>query len=289
MLQLIARHWRGEFPPLSSFLGVGLLAVPLSIAALRIALLVVDSLEISLAAAARTQLGWFAACLVILAWGAVGIWRSAARMNRRRKWQFRALLASSGVALLPLGIATARTSAELVQIALNQDPLGTAADIGVKGDRIYLEGMLAQGTGRLFEKMLDQHPEIRAVDLTSTGGRVAEARQIARAIKRRRLDTLVRNHCLSACTDVLLAGKRRLSAADASVGFHRITLAGFSSLDEKLASSSTRDEYVAAGLDEKFIDKALATPSSDMWYPTPRELTAAGFLTDVVATDEDAD
>ena len=289
MLRLIARHWRGELPPLTSFLGIGLLAVPLSIAALRIVWLAADSLEGSLATAARTQLAWFVGCLVILAWGGIGIWRSASSQSRPRKWQLRALLVSFGIALLPLGIATGKTSTELVQIALNRDPLGTMANITVEGEHIYLEGVLAQGTGDRFDEVLQEHPKIRTVELTSTGGRIAEAAQIAKAIKRRKLDTFVWDHCLSACTDVLLAGRQRLASTHASIGFHRVTMAGFNSLDEKLASSSTREEYVAAGLDENFIEKALATPSSGMWYPTPSELKTAGFLTDVVTTDEEAD
>jgi len=284
-VHLILRHWRGEYPLLTSICGMGVLAVAFILASLRLVVALAAHADVSLAVFARIQLAIYACCAAVVLWAMVGIWRSA-RTPPKTRWLVRGGLGLVALALIPLEIATARTSGELLQLAMHRDPLGSPAKVSVLGDKIRLEGGIAQGTAERFTRVLEAHPEVDVVELSSFGGRIAEAEYIAAQIRDRELDTMVVDQCLSACTDVMLAGRRRFAAMNADVGFHQPTMAGYNRLDDKLATEDTRDAYLAAGIDPKFVERAFATASSEMWFPSLEEMRAANFVTNVVLVDD---
>lgn len=276
---LIGKHWQGKFPLLTSFLGFGIICVALGIGALRLLSVGVAQFDLSLATWSWVELARYAGCTAILAWAAVGIWRSAAHYSMQQKWIARIILGACAGLLMPIGVSSAKTANELVHLGLNEDPLGPPAAIGFSGSVISLTGPLSEGTADRFVAILNAHPNARRVNLSSIGGRLAEAQAIADEIKKRKLDTFVVDECNSACTDVLLAGVRRAAAVDARIGFHQATMDGYGPLYDKLMSEPGRDRLLSAGIDPKFVERAFATGSSDLWVPSNGELRSAGVLT----------
>lgn len=73
-----------------------------------------------------------------------------------------------------------------------------------------------------------------------------------------------------------MAGHPRTLGPDARLGFHS------SSSPVALYDDDDADynAYLERrGIDPAFIRKADEIPATDMWYPTPAELTAAGVVT----------
>jgi hypothetical protein len=106
-----------------------------------------------------------------------------------------------------------------------------------------------------------------------------EAERMARMIRQRKLDTRVDDYCMSACISLLLAGQLRTAPHTAQVGFHQPSFPGLNARDMRGATEETRRQYIAAGVDPKFLWRALATPAEDIWVPTWDELLAANVLT----------
>lgn len=149
------------------------------------------------------------------------------------------------------------------------------------GTEMELAGGMPDGTVTAVRKMLEDHPGIRVIHLNSEGGEMTEGYRLAQLIRQRRLTTYTAATCSSACTLAFLAGSPRYLAADGWLGFHSAsrTLGGTS-----LASANEvlRQLYDADGLPPDFIDKALATVPSEVWYPSHDELRAAHAVSDIV-------
>ena len=85
------------------------------------------------------------------------------------------------------------------------------------------------------------------------------------------------DHCLSACTYLFLAGVKREVAEDADLGFHQPTALGL--ITGKDIIREMVEYYRSVGPREWFIDRIVATPPDEMWYPTQRELKDGGVST----------
>lgn len=153
----------------------------------------------------------------------------------------------------------------------------------VGGTEMELAGGMPLGTSGAVSKMLNETPGIKVIHLNSSGGRIQEGAWLAKMIKDRHLTTYTSTGCASACTLAFIAGAHRYIAPDALLGFHGVsrTMGGQASWQ---GNEEMRDLYLDAGLPAAFIDKALATPPSDIWYPTHDELLAAHVI-DGEATD----
>src|SRR5262245_59113388 len=99
----------------------------------------------------------------------------------------------------------------------------SAATITRDGDRLTLSGSIGEADAVVFEIQLND--SVRTVALNSTGGYVSEAFAIGRAIRKRRLDTVVPANasCESACALIWSAGRRR--TVDGRLAMHCATTA----------------------------------------------------------------
>jgi hypothetical protein len=68
-------------------------------------------------------------------------------------------------------------------------------------------------------------------------------------------------------------------AYGARMGFHTPTLGGFASKD---VNERIYRELSEAGINRDFLNRALATPSDDMWFPSEQELKTSGFISEMV-------
>ncbi|MET1112474.1 MAG: hypothetical protein ABWX67_13205 [Allosphingosinicella sp.] len=278
----LQRHWAGHLSlPISYWVNGALLSA--------LILAAVEYLTGRLADEGGSLRGIAIVALVYLGlsaglwlWSSVGIWRSAYWHRRRGGTPGWGLAARTAVALSLLVTLfrsgdLALTAAELGTLARGRDSIGEIARMTVSKDgrQLSVEGNLAAGAAARFESLLGRSPAVKEVVLTSPGGRMLEAERMAASMRRRGLDSRVAGHCLSACTSLLLAGRIRTAPEAAKIGFHRPSFPGVSAYALDDAVERTRREYLAAGVDQRFVWRALATPADGMWFPSPVELVEA--------------
>lgn len=291
----LQRHWAGHLSlPVSYWINGALLSA-LILAAVEYLIRRLAEGGGSLRGIAIVALVYLVFSALLWVWSSVGIWRSAYWHRRRGGtpgWGLaaRTLVALSLVVTLFRSGDLALMSAELGTLAQGRDSIGEIARMTVSqdGSRLHVRGNLAAGAAERFESVLAGSPAVKEILLTSPGGRMLEAERMAALIRARGLDTRADDHCLSACTSLLLAGRTRTAPETARIGFHQPAFPGLSAYDLREAVERTRAEYLAAGVEDRFVSRALATPAQSMWFPTPEQLIEARVLTgsDVFVTQD---
>lgn len=288
----LARHWRGNLPLAQSYWVNGFLT-NLVIGAVGLGLMGLEKSGRSLRIFSIAFLLYVLLFLTARIWTLVGVWRSAGRHAARGGspgWArvAKGMIVLGGlvtVAQLPsLGLK----AREFALIAVGRDPIGPMASVavGAGGRMIRVTGLLSAGIADEFENVLEKSPRATLLVLDSDGGRIFEALRIAEVVRRRGLNTSVEEHCASACTLMLLAGKERSARRLAQIGFHQPDFPGISEAERSEFIAQNRRDYVEAGIAEDFIDRAMTTPPSEMWYPSHSVLVEAGVLTSVEAASE---
>jgi hypothetical protein len=143
---------------------------------------------------------------------------------------------------------------------------------------MHIDGHLTINLAEAFTALINNHPDVNQISITSPGGRIDTALQIASIISERKLNTVVVGECSSACTIIFLSGKTRMFDIDATLGFHSPSVLGLSDTEARVRSPEVTDVYEAAGLSEAFISQALRTASTKMWYPSDEILIEAGAV-----------
>ena len=282
------RHWRGELSlGISYWVNGSILAgiVPIALIG-ALAPMVKDSHSLRwmsfliLSFMLFSVIAWF--------WSIVGIWRSAGQHVARGG---KAGWANAAKAMVVLGLVAmaARLATNIVPqvkefalIAIGNDPIGSIKiNVATNGLSVIIVGALREGSAAEIRKILDAAPGAKTLVLNSNGGRLLEARQIARIVQNRHLDTYVEDQCVSACTYVFLAGRERAATPNARIGFHQPSFPGYDAVAERSATQEMLDVYRTAGLPEAFVQRIGRTPPEDMWYPSRDELIDAHVITRV--------
>jgi hypothetical protein len=290
----IARHWRGEYSLGASYWWFGFLGN-----------LAVGLIAATLAAVFQVERGfdpkailctvasvWLASGLVAL-WQTVGVWRSANRHITRRKligkrspWAWLAKIAVGLAALRLIASFASSGVPQLVEtsrMAFLGDP-----DIPAYSIRVMRNGTEAEITGGFkygltddFSKILKASRQIKVVHLDSLGGRVGEAIRLHTLLRAQGVDTYVASGCYSACTIAFAAGRSRFIAKGATLGFHAPAFPGISKEELDAASLDQKQIFIESGFKKYFVDKALSTPSSDMWTPSAETMVTADVISGI--------
>lgn len=278
-------HWRGETSLGISYWLNGILLATLLPTLILIAYSLTNPLRHSLRANALVVLILIALRLGLWIWTIVGVIRSANRHTSRGGKLF---WANAARVMIGIGVVATLINAQrslipqmrvLTAVATGHDPMDTVnAEAAADGRTMTLDGTLGQGSVDKLQKVFDASPDATTLVLNSDGGRAAIAEELALRIRQRHLNTLVEDHCLSACTYLFLAGTKRELAEDADLGFHQPSAEGVGSGDEQLIQEMVA-YYRSTGLREWFIDRVIATPPEEMWYPTRAELKDGGVIT----------
>jgi hypothetical protein len=152
---------------------------------------------------------------------------------------------------------------------------------------VIFRGDVTYGTTKQLLDLIKQNPTVTTVVLTSDGGFVHPALIVANALQLRGATTFVPTECVSACTLLFLGGETRYLAPGAKLGFHR----AWRNLDEpedrstQMTNEEIRQRLIERGVSAAFADQVLATPGSEIWYPTADEMLEAGVI-DAVLTQE---
>jgi hypothetical protein len=147
------------------------------------------------------------------------------------------------------------------------------------GTEAEITGGFKYGLTDDFIKILRASRQIKVVHLDSVGGRVGEAIRLNGVLREQRVDTYVSNGCYSACTVAFAAGRNRFLGSGAVLGFHAPAFPGMSKEELDSASIDQKRLFIKAGFNKTFVEKALSTPSADMWKPSADVLAAADVIT----------
>lgn len=218
----------------------------------------------------------------------VGTWRSARKYKAQRRAQARstfwgvaaqvAIVCGVAATLVQLIRAGAPQLSEAWQMAFEGDPRTPAYILRTmrNGAELEVAGGVRYGLTEDIERLIRTSPAIRVLHLNSVGGRLGEAKKLARLVRERGLITYTSSECLSACTIAFAAGRERWLSDHARLGYHTGVFAG------KSQQLYTHDLLVKAGLPDSFATKAVSYGPDRMWYPTVGELLAAKAISGVV-------
>jgi len=295
----IVRHWRGHLSlPKSWFLVGGALSTVL-VWIILAGVLVVESGSPSLRLIAAAWVTFFGMFLILRIWALVGIWRSAGNHVARGGQPFWASIARVFLVLGVLGSLSQGRSYglqvwEFGQLAVGRDSLGEPAVLsrGDGGREITIRGLLTVGTADRFEELAKSTPNLLSINLESNGGRIFEAQRLAEYVRDHKLSTHVSRNCESACTLILLAGQTRSADPEARIGFHQPNFPGFTAEQRRAAIESNSQDYIAAGMAPRFVERAMQASPDQMWYPTHDELVDADVINGdaiVVSSDSSKD
>jgi hypothetical protein len=288
----IARYWRGEYSLGVSYWLFGFIGN-----------IAVAFLTVGIVMLFRTDTGYepraifgslICVWLLIIAfivWQVTGVWRSADRLiARRRVVGKRAGWATVAKVVVVLGVLNSINEffksglpqlLESSRMAFLDDP-----DIPAYSIRVMRNGTEAEITGGFkygltddFSKVLKASRQIKVVHLDSLGGRVGEALKLNNVLKAQGVDTYVSNECYSACTIAFAAGRNRFIRKGAVLGFHAPAFPGMTTSELQDAALDQKRLFIDAGFNRKFVDKALSTPSSEMWKPSADLMAAADVIT----------
>lgn len=283
IIHYIEHHWRGNLSLPISFWVNG------SFTAVIVAVLTVygsDKLDYS----DLSETSWLIATLtlycvsiIISVWSIVGIWRSAKGYQQKGgalKWSLTARLFAL---ISALGFASEVSQATLpvfqtLIVRAGIETLGPPATIKVTGRTLYIDGTITHKVTERFEALINQHPDIDQISISSFGGRTNAGVAIASIISKRKLNTVAVGECSSACTFIFLSGKIRMFDINSALGFHSPKILGLSDLESRFESPAVTEAYQTAGLSEAFISQALRTPSASMWYPSDDTLIRQGAV-----------
>jgi hypothetical protein len=161
-----------------------------------------------------------------------------------------------------------------------------------------------------LRSILDRNADrIDTMRLTSDGGYIEAAYEMAAIIADYDLKTEVQGECASACAVIFVAGTDRRMNKGGRIGLHPSSW-GVESIrsyyEDWRTDSGWKDEFAFAewvydegqrdatklidhflkhGVEAGFAVKVLTIGMNNMWYPTRQEMEAAGFLTAATAAN----
>ncbi len=197
------------------------------------------------------------------------LWTASARQNSFTGRDLpRLAMALTGALLLFTLYSNYRPLQALVGIATQPDRYGQFA-IGFEdgGRSLVYSGPFGYAAPARLQEELARHPRVDRVVFDSPGGWMVAGRGIARVLAQARIQTaVVRHRCASACTLAFESVPHRVLEADAALGFHSESNQ-FSWAASEHANDSFAEVFAARGMPQAFIDRAIATPSSTLWWP----------------------
>lgn len=281
----IGRHWKGEAPFWLSLLGWTL---ALTMAIYVVAMLWLTQWSLQDTPVSRMTQGAIVAVLIgsTAIWQLVGTWRASTRTKAPQRWWISrwiartvAIVVCIGGLLMLSGIPRGMSSLYLE--ATDQDWIGqNGYSITIEDENLVVSGYLAWGVLDAVSRELAANPGIQMVILNSPGGHVGVGTRLYDMIKSRGLDTYTTEQCASACIIPFLAGNNRYLQKSAKLGFHAV--GGEAGNSIAAGTAKMLSVYRTANVPEPFIQRMLATSVESAWYPSPRELTAANVVTELV-------
>ncbi len=238
--------------------------------------------------------------LIIYPWQIVGLLRSAdkhylAYQRAIIKYGVQATIVTSLALTVADIIGTAQSLViykEKIEFEASRGRTDYSLSLASQGSILHLQGPLDVGITGAVKKMLDQHPQVKAIILDSDGGQIYEGRGLAMLFDERGLDTYSFSGCSSACSTAFIGGINRFLSTKAKLGFHQYRLDSEKILqfykfhDLEIEQKKDLALYQAKNIDSTFLKKAFEAPYDRMWFPSTQTLIDAGVIHAVVDARE---
>ncbi|MEE7548365.1 hypothetical protein HF319_16185 [Xanthomonas sp. Kuri4-1] len=115
----------------------------------------------------------------------------------------------------PPRVLKGRKSNRLAQV--DEARMAVSAD----GLVVRIEGGVGRHFADALAQLLDSHPSLQRIDITSGGGYATSGLEAARLVRKRNLIVRVRSHCASICVALWAAAAQRQMEPDAVIGLHQ--------------------------------------------------------------------
>lgn len=237
--------------------------------------------------------------LIIYPWQVIGLIRACNRFLKQ-SGDTVVVTAAQGAIVVSMiaGLVTMSTTLQsmfatpqktALELAINDvDARVPGYEIALIANRalIRIDGEFDIGLTRDLEALLSQEPAISGIVLNSDGGRIFEARGVAKLIGEHELATYVYRICQSACTTAFIAGNRRHLGEQGRLGFHQYRLKAIHPFID-ITAEQEKDQafYLAQGIAPNLLAEIYKTPHDSMWYPDPSELLSANVVHQVIPHD----
>ncbi len=154
----------------------------------------------------------------------------------------------------------------------------------LSGDRktLSMTGVFEKKGVVAFENAVNQNPQLTRITLDSHGGDLFAARDIARAISDRGLNTHIDRMCSATCILPFAAGIQRTMGIGAEMGFHAYGLDFLKFtpyIDLAEEKNYDRRFLQSRNFSSEILDSLFATDRSILWFPSQIELAKAGVVT----------
>lgn len=223
----LVRFWRGGYALPISW-GVGVLINLATIGAILSLAFATREQAFNPYAIAITLFVMWGATAIITVYQSVGVWRSATYYRKIPGGRFWRSLFSIAAQLCVVVVVASfsyhlwqsgvRQIDESWRMAFEGDPDVPPFTIRTMRDGTEMEiaGGFKYGLTRAARQAMDASPNLKVVHLMSNGGRIGEARELAKLIAGRHLSTYTATVCMSACTLAFIAGHERFLKTGAS-------------------------------------------------------------------------
>ena len=179
-------------------------------------------------------------------------------------------------------------SRDLYAITLATDDSPDARMRPLPSGNLLIEGPLGPGLMRDFRAADAAFGPFATIEITSPGGLVVHALELAAYVERHGLTVVVRGECLSACVPIAVASPASFTEPDAVFGFHRVSaaveltseVAGYSleRLDHDMLDFLRRHR-----VPESVLEEAARHGGDSMHFVSAREMVAMGIISGVLA------
>ena len=289
-----ARHWRGEYS-IGRSLFVNILAIDVVLVFLLANVTSFFTADTSPAIRGTIVVSEIVFMLAVLVWQTVGyvrsVWGAKARgVGRVVRWSAWIAVPILVIAAILLAVSLAATVSNVRRAASPTAPDGSPLyRLTLRDETLVFEGQVVWPIVADFRSMLASGRPIRNVLLRSPGGDVVAARRVFDMLQPRGLTTAVTQFCHSACTIMFAAGQRRAVSRTAQLGFHATSVILMDEMMSRIMNALTlRNDrlnasyYLRAGFDPAFVERAVTTPSTELFIPPVADLQRAGVVTIVL-------
>ena len=151
-------------------------------------------------------------------------------------------------------------------------------ETSARGDQfLVLDGEITAATSYAFQALLEQADVEGLVIAQSPGGDLLAAHQIGRAIKARKINTVVLVNCISACVDIFIAGEVREMTDIAELGLHSAT-------DREFAYEIDRRYWGDLGF-ARVNEQAYQVPNDQLWIIPAKRALQLRLATNIITPD----
>ncbi|WP_305805695.1 hypothetical protein [Stenotrophomonas sp. YIM B06876] len=166
-----------------------------------------------------------------------------------------------------------------------------------QGEVLRIEGSVGRNFATGLQTLLETHPSLQRIDITSGGGYANAGLEAARMIRKRNLIVRVHSHCASMCVALWAAAAQRQMEPDAVIGLHQWNAQcdAFPSpareecryqIQFATDHDSSYDAWLRdAGFNQYLLDLQSRTAAEDIAVLTAPQLWANGVDFSVVARD----